>query len=307
MKRSGIRLTGSTWREKNMIKLENDTMLIELKEAGAELTKIYNKQTQLDYLWNADTAFWGRHAPILFPTVGRLVEDTYFVDGEAFHLPQHGFARDREFKVVELLRDKCVLELSADEKSRLVYPYAFHLTVSYTLLEDGVHVEYQVENTDEKRIYFSIGAHPAFNLPLVRGTTFDDYYLDFHAKEELESLQLEGPYRSGKLKRVTAEETMELPINYELFANDALIFEGLKENKIAIRSKKHAHFVQVDFPNFPFVGIWTAGDGTPFLCIEPWYGIADGVGSPVELRDKAGIEQLEPEAIFTANYTIQVG
>lgn len=290
-----------------MIKLENDSMLIEIKEAGAELTKIYNKQTRLDYLWNADAAFWGRHAPILFPTVGRLVDDTYFVDGEAFHLPQHGFARDREFKVIELLRDKCVLELSADEKSSLVYPYAFHLTVSYTLLEDGVHVEYQVENTDEKRIYFSIGAHPAFNLPLVEGTEFDDYYLDFHAKEELESLQLEGPYRSGKLKRVTEEETAELPINYELFANDALIFEGLKENKIAIRSKKHAHFIQVDFPNFPFVGIWTAGEGTPFLCIEPWYGIADGVGSPVELRDKAGIEQLEPEAIFTANYTIQVG
>lgn len=307
MKRSGIKLNGFTWKEKNMIKLENDTMLIELKEDGAELTKIYNKKTQLDYLWNADSAFWGRHAPILFPTVGRLVDDTYYVDGEAFHLPQHGFARDREFQVVELLKDKCILELSADEKSRLVYPYAFHLTVSYTLLEDGVHVEYQVENKDKKRIYFSIGAHPAFNVPLVEGTTFDDYYLDFDAEEELESLVLEGPYRSGKLKRIKEEKTAKLALNYDLFANDALIFEGLRANKIAIRSKKHPHFVSVDFPNFPFVGIWTKEKDTPFLCIEPWYGIADGVGSPVELRDKAGIEQLEPEAIFTANYTIQVG
>ncbi|EUJ33317.1 putative LacX protein [Listeria floridensis FSL S10-1187] len=290
-----------------MIRLENDTLLVEIAEAGAELSRIYNKTTKLDYLWNADSKFWGRHAPVLFPTVGRLIDDTYYVDGEAFHLPQHGFARDRDFSVVELVQDRAVLELKADDKSKLVYPYNFRLAISYTLVDDQVRVEYQVENTDDKRIYFSIGAHPAFNVPLTEGTAFEDYYLDFGGKEKLDTLLLDGPYRSGKLKSLADKKAETLALNYPLFEGDALIFEGLNHNEIAIRSKKHPHFVKVRFPEFPFVGVWTAGPGTPFLCIEPWFGIADGVGSPVELRDKAAIEQLEPEAIFTAEYNIQIG
>ncbi|WP_163653535.1 aldose 1-epimerase family protein [Listeria sp. PSOL-1] len=289
-----------------MIKLENDALIVELKEEGAELTKIYYKKSKLNYLWNADETFWGRHAPILFPTVGKLVNDTYYVDGEAFHLPQHGFARDREFTVVELLKDKCVFELVADEKTRLVYPYDFRLQISYTLLENQVQVEYSVENIDSKRIYFSIGAHPAFNVPLTDDTHFEDYYLDFFETEKLESLLLDGPYRNGRVKRVKEQPARYLPLTYDLLADRTLIFEGLKTNVIAIRSDKHNHAVKMTFPNFSFVGIWTPGKDAPFVCIEPWYGIADGVGSSVELRDKAGIEQLEPEAIFSASYTIEV-
>ncbi|MHC5251739.1 aldose 1-epimerase family protein [Listeria kieliensis] len=290
-----------------MIKLENELLLVELTEQGAELTKIYHKKTGLDYLWDADQAFWGRHAPILFPTVGRLVDDTYYVDGEAFHLTQHGFARDKAFTVVELVENQVVLELLADDKSKLIYPFSFRLRVTYTLLDDQIRVEYQVENTDKRRIYFSIGAHPAFNVPLTEGTKFEDYYLDFGQKEKLDTLLLEGPYRSGELKALATEKTDTLDLDYSLFENDALIFEGLSGNEIAIRSKKHPHFVKVSFPHFPFVGIWTPGDGAPFLCIEPWFGIADGVGNSVELRDKAGIEQLDSEAIFTSEYRIQLG
>ncbi|WP_099221381.1 aldose 1-epimerase family protein [Listeria costaricensis] len=290
-----------------MIKLENEQLVVEMKAEGAELTRIYHKKTGLDYLWHADKAFWGRHAPILFPTVGRLVEDTYYVDGEAFHLPQHGFARDRTFQVVEEETTRVVFELQADQQSKAVYPFSFRLQVSYTLADDTVHVEYHVENTDDKRIYFSVGAHPAFNVPLVDGTRFEDYYLDFGTKEALETLVLEGPYRSGAVKKIADEKVQQLPLTYDLFANDALIFEGLNQNEVAIRSEAHAHFVKVSFPAFPFVGIWTAGEGTPFLCIEPWFGIADSAGAPVELRDKAGIEQLEPEAIFHSEYSITVG
>lgn len=290
-----------------MIKLENEELLVELTEQGAELTKIYHKKTGLDYLWDADQAFWGRHAPILFPTVGRLVDDTYYVDGEAFHLTQHGFARDKAFTVVESVENQVVLELLADDKSKLIYPFSFRLRVTYTLLDDQIRVEFQVENTDKRRIYFSIGAHPAFNVPLTEGTKFEDYYLDFGQKEKLDTLLLEGPYRSGELKALATEKTDTLDLDYSLFENDALIFEGLSGNEIAIRSKKHSHFVKVSFPHFPFVGIWTPGDDAPFLCIEPWFGIADSVGNSVELRDKAGIEQLDPEAIFTSEYRIQIG
>ncbi|WP_187998795.1 aldose 1-epimerase family protein [Listeria marthii] len=290
-----------------MIKLENELLLVEMKTAGAELTRISRKDTGIEYLWNADSKFWGRHSPVLFPTVGRLVEDTYLVDGKPYHLGQHGFARDRDFKVMEQTENSVRFELDSDEDSLAIYPYKFKLSIIYTIEKDSVAVSYEVENRDDKRIYFSIGAHPAFNLPLTEGTAFEDYYLDFGTEENLETLCLEGPYRSGVIEKVTSEPARYLPLSYDLFKNDALIFEALKQKEVTIKSDKTPHFVKVSFPEFPFVGIWTAKAGTPFLCIEPWYGIADGAGKSVELRDKAGIEHLEPEAVFASEYTITVG
>ncbi|HBK4868015.1 TPA: aldose 1-epimerase family protein [Listeria monocytogenes] len=290
-----------------MIKLENEVLLVEMKTAGAELTRIFHKDTGLEYLWNADSKFWGRHSPVLFPTVGRLVEDTYLVDGKPYHLGQHGFARDRDFQVIEQTEKSVRFELDADEDSLAVYPYKFKLSIIYTIEKNTVAVSYEVENTDNKRIYFSIGAHPAFNLPLTDGTTFEDYYLDFGTEENLETLCLEGPYRSGEIKKVVDKPAQYLPLSYDLFKNDALIFEALKQKEMTIKSDKTPHFVKVSFPEFPFVGAWTAKPGTPFLCIEPWYGIADGAGESVELRDKAGIEHLEPEAVFASEYEITVG
>ncbi|WP_462185418.1 aldose 1-epimerase family protein [Listeria monocytogenes] len=290
-----------------MIKLENEVLLVEMKTAGAELTRIFHKDTGLEYLWNADSKFWGRHSPVLFPTVGRLVEDTYLVDGKPYHLGQHGFARDRDFQVIEQTEKSVRFELDADEDSLAVYPYKFKLSIIYTIEKNTVAVSYEVENTDNKRIYFSIGAHPAFNLPLTDGTTFEDYYLDFGTEENLETLCLEGPYRSGEIKKGVDKPAQYLPLSYDLFKNDALIFEALKQKEMTIKSDKTPHFVKVSFPEFPFVGVWTAKPGTPFLCIEPWYGIADGAGESVELRDKAGIEHLEPEAVFASEYEITVG
>ncbi|HDU1089939.1 TPA: aldose 1-epimerase family protein [Listeria monocytogenes] len=290
-----------------MIKLENEVLLVEMKTAGAELTRIFHKDTGLEYLWNADSKFWGRHSPVLFPTVGRLVEDTYLVDGKPYHLGQHGFARDRDFQVIEQTEKSVRFELDADEDSLAVYPYKFKLSIIYTIEKNTVAVSYEVENTDNKRIYFSIGAHPAFNLPLTDGTTFEDYYLDFGTEENLETLCLEGPYRSGEIKKVVDKPAQYLPLSYDLFKNDALIFEALKQKEMTIKSDKTPHFVKVSFPEFPFVGVWTAKPGTPFLCIEPWYGIADGAGESVELRDKARIEHLEPEAVFASEYEITVG
>ncbi|MDA45741.1 aldose 1-epimerase family protein [Listeria monocytogenes] len=290
-----------------MIKLENEVLLVEMKTAGAELTRIFHKDTGLEYLWNADSKFWGRHSPVLFPTVGRLVDDTYLVDGKQYHLGQHGFARDRDFQVIEQTENTVRFELDADEDSLAIYPYKFKLSIIYTIEKNTVAVSYEVENTDNKRIYFSIGAHPAFHIPLTDGTTFEDYYLDFGTEENLETLCLEGPYRSGDIKKIVDEPARYLPLSYDLFKNDALIFEALKQKEMTIKSDKTPHFVKVSFPEFPFVGVWTAKPGTPFLCIEPWYGIADGAGESVELRDKAGIEHLEPEAVFASEYEITVG
>lgn len=291
--------------DETMLKLENDALLVELKEDGAELTRIFDKNSQKEFLWHGDGEYWARRAPVLFPTVGRLVEDTYFVDGEAFHLGQHGFARDRVFQVVKQSDEAITLRLEYDEESLAIYPFRFALEIAYRLDGGTIHVGYHVENLDDKTMYFSIGAHPAFNVPFVAGETFEDYYLDFGAEEQLDSLTLAGAYLSGEKKEIG--KTKKLPLNYELFGNDALIFEGLTKNEVTIRSRKNRHFVKVAFPDFKFVGLWTPKPGTPFLCIEPWSGIADTQGPSVELKDKQAIETLAIGAAFNSEYTITIG
>ncbi|MBC6314696.1 aldose 1-epimerase family protein [Listeria grandensis] len=288
-----------------MLKLENDALLVELKEDGAELTRIFDKNSEKEFLWHADGAFWGRHSPVLFPTVGRLVEDTYLVDGKPFHLGQHGFARDRIFQVTDQSEQSITLRLEADEESLLIYPFRFALEISYRLEGGTIHVGYHVVNLDDKTIYFSIGAHPAFNVPFVEGEVFEDYYLEFGATEQLDTLALSGPYLSGEKKKIA--DAKKLALNYDLFANDALIFEGLTKNEITIRSRKNRHFVKVAFPNFKYVGIWTPKPGTPFLCIEPWFGIADTKGASVELQDKKAMEELAVGNDFSSEYTITIG
>ncbi|KGL40008.1 LACX protein [Listeria newyorkensis] len=288
-----------------MLKLENDTILVELKEDGAELTRIFDKNSEKEFLWHADGAFWARHSPVLFPTVGRLVEDTYLVDGKPFHLGQHGFARDRVFHVTEQGEKSITLRLESDADSLAIYPFRFALEIAYRIEGGTIHVGYHVMNLDDKTMHFSIGAHPAFNVPFVPGEVFEDYYLEFAAEEVLDSLTLSGPYLSGEKKKIA--DAKKLPLNYELFGNDALIFEGLTKNEVTIRSRKNRHFVKVAFPDFKYVGIWTPKPGTPFLCIEPWFGIADAKGESVELKDKLGIETLAVGADFSSEYTITIG
>ncbi|MBC1499934.1 aldose 1-epimerase family protein [Listeria weihenstephanensis] len=288
-----------------MLKLENDALLVELKEDGAELTRIFDKNSEKEFLWHGDAEFWSRRSPVLFPTVGRLVEDTYFVEGEAFHLGQHGFARDRVFKVKGQTGTSITLRLEFDAESLTIYPFRFALEISYLLEGGTIHVGYHVLNLDDKTLYFSIGAHPAFNIPFVAGESFEDYYLDFGVEENLETLALDGPYLSGEKKPIAMAR--KLALNYDLFSNDALIFEGLEKNEIAIRSRKNRHFVKVRFPEFKYVGLWTPKPGAPFLCIEPWFGIADSKGNSVELKDKLAMETLEVGADFSSEYTITIG
>ncbi|EUJ32390.1 aldose epimerase family protein [Listeria cornellensis FSL F6-0969] len=159
-----------------------------------------------EFLWHADGAFWARHSPVLFPTVGRLVEDTYLVDGKPFHLGQHGFARDRVFHVTEQEGQSITLRLESDLDSLAIYPFQFALEITYQIEGATIHVGYHVINLDDKTMYFSIGAHPAFNVPFVQGEVFEDYYLEFGAEEQLDSLTLSGPYLSGEKKENSRRE-----------------------------------------------------------------------------------------------------
>ncbi|CAI8703870.1 MULTISPECIES: aldose 1-epimerase family protein [Bacillus] len=286
--------------------IQNEKVIVSISEKGAELQSVRLKEDNTEYMWQGDPNYWGRRAPILFPIVGRLVSDTYYVDGKPYSLTQHGFARDLTFSVTEQSETKITYAATSNQETLQKYPYEFELRVSYELDEQNIHITYEVINPTSKEMFFSIGAHPGFNCPLVEGESFTDYHLSFNGPEYLETSVLEGPFLSQE-KQLMVENKAELPLTYDLFKNDALIFENMNTNEISIRSHKHNKFVKVAFESFPFVGVWTPGNDAPFLCIEPWYGIADEVEAAKDFKEKKGVQSLQANETFTCRYSITIG
>ncbi|WP_426060449.1 AAA family ATPase [Hymenobacter sp. B1770] len=274
---------------------------------GAELTSLITSANGLEYLWPADPAVWARHAPVLFPLVGRLPGDAYHHEGRDYKLPQHGFARDQVFAVLRHSPTELVFQLQHDEATRAVFPFAFELTITYALRDALLTVRWDVRNpATDQPLLFSIGAHPAVRCPLLPDEAFEDYYFEFDHPVTLERHLLHGGLLTGQTAPVLNDER-ELPLTYELFADDALVFKHYDFTRLTLRSRKSAHFVRFQFDGFPYLGLWTKGPGAGFVCVEPWHGIASPTGEPGELREKEGILTLEPGQVFSASYTIEVG
>ncbi|MBD2722924.1 aldose epimerase family protein [Hymenobacter armeniacus] len=274
---------------------------------GAELTSLVTTAHHLEYIWPGDPAVWARHAPVLFPLVGRLPNDAYHYEGRDYKLPQHGFARDQEFAVLRHNDTELVFQLRHDEATQTVFPFAFELTITYTLRDAQLTVRWDVRNPAENQpLLFSIGAHPAVRCPLLPDESFDDYFFQFDHPVTLERHLLRGGLLTGQTAPVLNDE-QELPLSYALFADDALVFKHYDFTSLTLRSRKSERFVRFQFDGFPYLGLWTKGPGAGFVCVEPWHGVASPDGAPGELRDKEGILTLEPGQVFTAAYTIEVG
>jgi galactose mutarotase-like enzyme len=283
--------------------IENDFLKLSAKASGAELISIKNKKNGLEYLWQGDPQFWGRRAPVLFPIVGKLKNNTFKAEGETFQLPQHGFARDNYFELIKSESSSLVYSLKSSDETLKSYPYKFELKISYTLLKNKIEVKYQVCNLDDKKIWFSIGAHPAFNCPLEPKERFDNYFLEFDQKENTEIHLITDSLLSGQTQPFL-KNSNKIELNEKVFAQDALIFKGLKSSSISLKSNISAASIVFDFKGFPYLGIWSKPG--PFVCIEPWYGHADPIDFDGEFKDKPGILSLEKGAEFSCVYGIEI-
>ena len=282
--------------------LENGYLRIDASPQGAELTRIFDKRNNLERLWSGDPAVWNRHAPVLFPFVGRLLDNQYTYRGQSYSLPQHGFARDCEFSLKRATATTLSFELTDSPESRARYPFAFVLRVDYTLHENSVQVAYTVSNPGADTLYFSIGGHPGFACPLLDGEAFSDYYIQFERKETAARWYAN---ENGHIHREEADYLLDtdiIPYTLDRFREDALIFKDLQSSWVAIKSFKNDHAVTLDFAGWPYLGIWSKPGGAPFICLEPWYGIADHVGHDGDLTRKEGIIALEPDLNFCCEY-----
>ncbi|MDN3689388.1 aldose 1-epimerase family protein [Cyclobacterium jeungdonense] len=285
--------------------LKNGPVEARFSSLGAECTSL--SFHGIEYLWQAFPSIWGRHAPVLFPIVGRLQDDQYIYQSKAYSLTQHGFARDREFLLLDQSQDSLLFSLKSDAKSLQVYPFAFQLEIRYTLTDTGMRVDYRVSNPSaDEELWFSIGAHPGFACPLEpEKESLEDYQLDF-GQEDLSSLSLYVLEKGliGSERKPLPLKNGKLELNWELFQNDALIADAGPVTSVSIRSLKTGKGYAMDFKEFRWLGLWTKQKDAGFICIEPWNGIADTVTHNGNFQEKMGIHSLPPAGVHNVGFDL---
>ena len=286
--------------------IENEKIKLTVSEHGGEIKSLIRKYDNTELMWQADSAYWGRTSPVLFPVVGSYYQKKSIYDGKVYEMGQHGFARDMDFALFEEKADRLKFVLESNDETHEKYPFDFKLFITY-ILEDGtVKVCWDVENTDGRKMYFSIGAHPAFNCKL------DNDYLKFEkGKKPVNEIiaNVIASDGSGCLSNERDTYKLEdgiLKMSDELFSKDALVIEKEQADVVTLLDENKEPVVAVTCPT-PLFGVWSpVGKHAPFVCIEPWFGRCDRVGFNGKLEEREYSNQLAPGAIFSSVYEITV-
>lgn len=286
-----------------MITLQNEELKVSINALGAQITSVLDVKTKTEYIWNADPTVWPYHAPNLFPIVGGLKNNQLHVNGQAYNLNRHGFARTSTFRKIEAAPHQAIFELRYNNETLKVYPYKFEFQVIYFLTKRTLKIIYKVINMDNKKIFYSVGAHPAFNVPLATGEKFEDYYLEFNQEEELISHSATGTGLFDGNTFAVPTYNKRVDLKRSLFEKDALVFKKLKSRTVTLKSNLSEKQVKVEFPHFNYLGIWTKANA-PFVCIEPWLGCADAENFFGEFMDREGIQSLGVGHVSEAEYCI---
>jgi galactose mutarotase-like enzyme len=288
-----------------MHQIENEFLKVRAREFGAELISVFNKKTNTEHLWEADEKVWGWHAPVLFPVVGRCLNDEILVDGVSYRMEKHGFARKSDFKLLELGDSKMTFSLSDSPATHKIYPFKFEFLISYRLKENELTCSYEVVNPDDRLIYFQLGGHPAFAVPFSLMEQLDDYYFEFEqAETSARHVINEDGFFYGRTEPVLTNSNT-IALRKDLFKDDALIFKDLKSHKVSLKSKNHPQVLSVQFEGFEYLGIW-AKENSPYVCIEPWLGCADSVGTLKEFSRREGVVKLPPGKEFQRSFVINI-
>ena len=289
-----------------MYTIESSKLSVSIQTKGAELTSILHTDNGLEYMWNADPKFWAKTSPVLFPIVGTLKGNTYYYNGRSYNLPRHGFARDKEFSVSEHNEDSVLFSISSDEETLKIFPFQFVFDIFYKVKANELAVTYTVRNIGTSEyLYFSVGGHPAFKVPVAEGTAYADYTLVFNTKETTGRWPISKDGLIESNPEPLLNNSNIIPLSKELFLKDALVLKHLRSNSVRLQSGKTPHGLEFDFTGFPFLGLWAA-PGADFICIEPWCGVADSVHTDQQLQNKEGIITLPAGEKFEVTWRVKV-
>ena len=293
--------------------LENDELLVTVARRGAELTRIYDKKADREVLWCAEPSVWNRHAPVLFPFVGKCYEGAYVHDGKEYGMTPHGFARDMDFEPLLCDMDECWFRLKDTPETYEKYPFHFEVEIGHRLEGRTIEVMWKVANTDSGEMLFMMGGHPAFQVP--EGKNIYDFTFEFNRRgcregQFTDCLHYLAPNANGYEKE-------ELQGNLKLSEGRVPLTKGFFDTALTYMFDEAqvssvslivdgSPYVTLECSDFPYLGIWTMEATHPFVCLEPWYGICASDGYKGELKDRRGIISLPGWENWQKSYRIRV-
>lgn len=295
-----------------IISISSNSLTASIDTMGAQLMSL--RKGESEYLWQGDSNWWPRRAPILFPIVGVLKDSKAESAEGTITLARHGLARLNQFEVVEQSTSSVTLQLKSTEETRKAYPYDFELKLIFSVAGDTLTQTYEVTNPANVVLPFTLGAHPAFNIPIpgVEAASLDQYHLLFTRSWTSfgPSITDEGLCDYTTPQRLIVNSDT-LPLSWELIDREKTItLEDVPDRRITLATStethSEAHGIQMDFEGFDYLGIWSAAPGCPFVALEPWCGIADTVDCDGIFEHKPGIMCLEPEQSITKTLSVKV-
>ena len=286
--------------------IQNEYLSVGAQENGVELVSMIELSINKEYMWQAnDPEYWARHSSILFPVIGACNNGEIKVAGKSHPMTKHGLVRNSDFQLEEKTSDEMSFTLSSSDQTKIHYPFDWTLKIRYRLIGKTLSITYKVFNDGDVDLPYSIGAHPAFNCPMDEGLQRSDYSLVFDQEETQYSPQIdpEGLISSKTVNIMNQSKT--ITIEDDLFSEDALILTNLNSSKVSLESIGGSSLT-FSFKGFTHLGIWASPGNAPFVCIEPWCGIADPVGYQGEIYTKPGILRLAPNSVSEHTHIISL-
>lgn len=285
-----------------MINISNEHLDVTINPMGAELQSCFNKTESVELIWQAHPKHWGKHAPVLFPAVGKLWNNKLKIKGTEYTMQKHGFAREMQFEVRNITSNYAQLYLKSNKETKLKFPFDFEFNITFHVLGKELKITYSIKNLSKTTMPFCIGAHPAFNVPAFGNDAFNTHYIKFTHQEKARRILLtEEGFLTGKTQPNWLDGD-RIELNDELFKNDAIILDQLKSNELALLNS-NGKGIGFKSHNFSSLAFWKPL-GAPFLCLEPWNGMADIEGFDDEYRKKSGSIKVKSFDEFSCTHSM---
>ena len=287
--------------------IKNAQLTVTVAEKGAELQSILGADGT-EYLWQGDPQYWSDRALNIFPYVARLTEGSYYLDGKLHNMDIHGIAPYRCFTAVENTGTRLVMELASDEQTLTSYPRQFVFRVVYTLEDSTLHVTYEAENRDHRTMYFGLGGHPGFNVPLAPGKSFEDYRLRFGTACQPRRVNFSDDcFVTEGSTPVALEDDTVLPLRHDLFDDDAIVLKDMAR-QVTLETDGDGRSVTVTFPGMGYLGLWHwPRTDAPYVCIEPWCSLPSEKGKIAVFEEQKDLISLAPGGTYRNDWTIRIG
>ena len=266
--------------------MSSGALTAQVNPLGAQLS-ILRDPSGRELLWDGNPAFWNGRAPLLFPIVGTLAGGVYRVADKTYALPRHGFARGKPFEVLSTSPAAAVLRLKADDQTLAVYPFYFQLQVRVEIAGSTLMVTTSVRNDGDVPMPASFGYHPAFRWPLPFGAARGLHAIEFDLEEPAPIRRLNAAGLVTPVRYPTPIHARRLLLDDELFRDDVVILDAVRSQGVSYGADTGPRLA-LQFPDTPYLGLWSK-PGAPFICIEPWHGMADPVGFTGDFTEKPGV------------------